>query len=189
LEKFVLKHPELQHEFTLLKQTRLEREVVEFTGKEVLYKTEKERRIIPIMWMRVSVAAAVIGIVAFTWIFNNQSGTTDKQGIATVFEKPAEKSTENKIPETTVTPQPADSLEGKTGEKEEAELAQVAVRDVQQAKTLTATKNKEVAAATVKKSGVVKEISNTANASALVVNQQPKEIFEVESGTKPNARY
>jgi hypothetical protein len=187
VEKFVLKHPQLQNEFTLLKQTRLEPEVVEFTGKEVLYKTEKERRLIPIMWMRVSVAAAVIGLVAFTWIFSHQSGTTYKQGTETASANQATKSTENKISGTTVTPQPADSLEVKTGEKEEAELAKGAVRDVQQAKTITSTKNNEVAAATVKKSGGVKEISNTANTLALAAGQQPKEIFEVESGTKPGA--
>jgi hypothetical protein len=68
VEKFVLKHPELQRELALLQQTRLQPEAIEFTGKEVLYRTEtKERRIIP--WIRISVAAAIAGIAIALWMF------------------------------------------------------------------------------------------------------------------------
>ncbi|MCW3106551.1 MAG: hypothetical protein JWQ09_1057 [Segetibacter sp.] len=76
VEKFVLKHPELQNEYTLLEQARLEPESILFAGKEKLYrKEEKERRVIFINWMRISAAAAIMGIATITWFFsqnNNQ---------------------------------------------------------------------------------------------------------------------
>jgi hypothetical protein len=76
VEKFVLKHPELQDEFTLLKQTKLEPEVVGFTAKHTLYRTEKkERRVIPIIWMRVSVAAAVVVLAVSMWLLNGNKAT------------------------------------------------------------------------------------------------------------------
>jgi hypothetical protein len=80
VEKFVLKHPELQDEFTVLKQTKLEPEVIEFTAKDTLYRTEKkERRIIPITWMRVSVAAALVVLAVSMWLLNgNKASDADR---------------------------------------------------------------------------------------------------------------
>jgi hypothetical protein len=76
VEKFVLKHPELQDEFTVLKQTKLEPEVIEFTAKDTLYRTEKkERRIIPITWMRASVAAAVVVLAISMWLLNGNNAS------------------------------------------------------------------------------------------------------------------
>jgi hypothetical protein len=67
VEKFVLQHPELQDEFTTLQATRLPAETIEYKRKEELYRHEKERRIIPVMWMRMSAAAAIIILLAGTW--------------------------------------------------------------------------------------------------------------------------
>ncbi len=66
VEKFVLQHPKLQEEFTLLKQTVLEPEHIVFEDKRSLYKKE-ERRVIPFAWMRLAVAAAVIGFAVLVW--------------------------------------------------------------------------------------------------------------------------
>jgi hypothetical protein len=90
VEKFVLQHPKLQDEFTLLHQTKLEGEVVEFKGKETLYRTEKkERRVIAMSFTRFAVAASVIGLIATLWIVypDNKSGvetfaSTEKPAIS-----------------------------------------------------------------------------------------------------------
>jgi len=77
VEKFILKHPKVQEEYTLLQQTKLEPAVIEFHGKETLYRTEKkERRIIPIQWMRISAAAAVVGLIATVWFL--KAGNTPR---------------------------------------------------------------------------------------------------------------
>lgn len=76
LEQFVLKHPALQQEFTLLEQTRLEPQLIKYAGKENLYRSErKERRIVPIAWLRMSAAAAILGIVALGWFYTNKQGS------------------------------------------------------------------------------------------------------------------
>jgi hypothetical protein len=70
VEKFVLKHPELQNEFTLLFQAKLEPETIKFAGKENLFrKEEKERRVLFPNWMKMSAAAATIGLAVMTWFF------------------------------------------------------------------------------------------------------------------------
>ncbi len=80
VEKFVLQHPALQAEFTLLKLAKLEPEPVVFRDKEVLYKKEK-RRIVPLFWMRMSVAAALLGIIATTWLLI-RNGAVEIQPVA-----------------------------------------------------------------------------------------------------------
>jgi hypothetical protein len=66
VEKFVLQHPKLQDEFTLLKQTVLTQEKVVFHDKKSLYKKE-ERRVVYFNWTRIAVAAALIGATALVW--------------------------------------------------------------------------------------------------------------------------
>lgn len=80
VEKFVLQHPQLQDEFTTLQQTKLEPENIAFIGREQLLKKEKERRILPVSFMKMSIAAAVIGLIAFTWMYI--SGNNSDNGIA-----------------------------------------------------------------------------------------------------------
>lgn len=77
VEKFVLQHPQLQDEFTLLKQTVLEPEVVVFEDKESLLKKE-DRRVIP-MFLRFAAAAAFIGIAVFVWWMQDNKTTTTPQ--------------------------------------------------------------------------------------------------------------
>lgn len=67
VEKFVLQHPQLQQEFTLLMQTVLQPEIVVFTNKETLYRKEEKRRVVPIYLLRIAVAAAFIGVALFVW--------------------------------------------------------------------------------------------------------------------------
>ncbi|MDB5193086.1 MAG: hypothetical protein JWQ96_2649 [Segetibacter sp.] len=81
VERFVLKNPQLQDEFTLLKQTRLPLEVIECSFKESLYKEEKVRRIIPLYFARIAVAAAFIGLAIGLWVFLPGTTTTGKSGV------------------------------------------------------------------------------------------------------------
>ncbi len=85
VETFVLKNPELQDEFTLLKQTILPKEAIIFTSKEILYRKEEKRRPVVIGMRWASLAAAImIGIVALVWVMNsgNKSNGTDPNSFA-----------------------------------------------------------------------------------------------------------
>jgi hypothetical protein len=126
VEKFVLKHPELQDEFTVLKQTKLEPEVIEFAAKETLYRTEKkERRVIPITWMRMSVAAAVVVLAVSMWLLNgNKTSDADRlaSNIKTSTPKPVTTTNSNNA---TVTKEAVASLSGK--KEPEVASSQIAI--------------------------------------------------------------
>lgn len=72
LEKFVLQHPQLQQEFTLLQSTILPKELVAFDDKATLYKTGKKERRTPIAFMRIGVAASMLGVAASVWMLSQQ---------------------------------------------------------------------------------------------------------------------
>jgi hypothetical protein len=76
VEKFILQHPQLQSQFTLLQQTKLEPELIAFRDKKELYRSDKTRTI-PIAWIRVSVAAAILGLAVAVWIFRQDNVTQD----------------------------------------------------------------------------------------------------------------
>ena len=84
VELFVLQHPELQAEFMLLKQTKLNPEPIVFANKELLYqKEEKEKPVIYMQWRRIAVAAALIGLVFSIWmIVPNTLSNQTKQALA-----------------------------------------------------------------------------------------------------------
>lgn len=64
VETFVLQHPELQNDFTLLKQTKLKPNTIVCPNKDLLYKKEKERRVVYMNWYKMAAAAIVIGLMA-----------------------------------------------------------------------------------------------------------------------------
>lgn len=113
VENFVLKHPQLQHEFTLLQQAKLEPEKIVFTGKKTLYRhKKKERRIIPALWMRMSAAAAIIGIIMTILVLNNKNDINNNK---TVFNnsdkalKTASQKIDKPLAQKPVTQKPVDS--------------------------------------------------------------------------------
>jgi anti-sigma factor RsiW len=61
VEKYVLQHPHLQDEFTLIKQTVLAPETVSYGNKAALYRKEKRRAIYMQPW-RLAAAAIFIGV-------------------------------------------------------------------------------------------------------------------------------
>jgi hypothetical protein len=81
VESFASQNPSLQEELNILLQTKSTPDPqIIFEGKEILYKVEKDDKVIPVMWWRVAAAAAVLLLVGF-FIFNNKtnnSGTVAK---------------------------------------------------------------------------------------------------------------
>ena len=101
VEKFVLQHPELQDEFTLLKQTVLSQERMIFSHKKSLYRRE-ERRVIPFAWMRVAAAAALLGAAVLIWRMKSGINDDNTQPFVTVQPdkqtvKPSQDQQQNKI--------------------------------------------------------------------------------------------
>ena len=67
VEKYVLQHPRLQDEFTLIKQTVLAPETVSYGNKAGLYRKEKRRAIYIKTW-RLAAAAIFIGVCVTGWL-------------------------------------------------------------------------------------------------------------------------
>lgn len=80
VETFVLQHPAVQDQFTLLKQTRLVPEPIYFPGKELLYrKEEKKKPVLYMGWQRIAVAAAFIGLAILVWpLFSGEKSATEQ---------------------------------------------------------------------------------------------------------------
>jgi hypothetical protein len=119
LETFVLQHPQLQDEFTLLKQTVLPEEILVFANKEILYRKEEKRRpvIISFNYRWASLAAAVmIGVVALVWIFNtgNSASTTNERNPTAVKTIEPKINTSNGTDQT----QPAQTLHSSTNNEQ-----------------------------------------------------------------------
>lgn len=85
VETFVQQHPEQQAQLALLQQTVLTPEPVVFANKKILYRKEKERRVIPLAWTRLAVAAALLGVTATAgwWFMNREEKSTDAIAVVT----------------------------------------------------------------------------------------------------------
>ena len=80
VEKFVNDNADLQKEFSLLRQTVLAPVYTEFDHKELLFRKEEKRRVIPVYWTRI--AAAVTVLVLGTWLITTQLSGKLRNGIA-----------------------------------------------------------------------------------------------------------
>lgn len=96
VENFVVKNPHLQSEFTLLQQTRLQPEVIAFAAKEKLYRKEKGIRIMSWAFVRMSVAAAIIGIVYISFFIINKNESAPNRIAITASSKPEKTTFKNK---------------------------------------------------------------------------------------------
>src|SRR5712672_589648 len=70
VEKFVTENADLQKEFSLLRQTVLLPAQTVFDQKELLFRKEEKRRVIPIYWTRIAAAVAVL--VLGGWLLTSQ---------------------------------------------------------------------------------------------------------------------
>lgn len=66
VETFVLQHPQIQEDFILLKQTKIEPETIIFSDKKLLYR-KNERPFIYFSFSRIAMAAAFIGFLFLIW--------------------------------------------------------------------------------------------------------------------------
>jgi hypothetical protein len=76
VEKFAATHPNVQQEFELFKQSKLQPEEIVFPNKEVLYRREKVT-VISMQWWRVAVAAVLViagGITLYSVLHRNNAG-------------------------------------------------------------------------------------------------------------------
>ena len=167
VEKFVLQHPALQQEFTLLQKTKLTAEPIPYKNKEALYR--KERRDVPILWMRMSVAAAFLSVIALSWFVINRSSNNVESSLSAFakqlkeispivpknIEKAVSKSTEVSLPNKTI-PNSIESRKETINEtKQPKEIKQLAKTDLQK------TKEK------------VKELENNLVVNQIVENKNP----------------
>ena len=77
VELFVNNNPSLKEELNILLQTKSVADTqIIFEGKEILYKKEKDDKVIPVMWWRIAAAAAVLLLLAF-FIINSRTKPAD----------------------------------------------------------------------------------------------------------------
>ena len=80
VEKFVAENADLQKEFSLLRQTILVPAPIVFDQKELLFRKEDKRRVIPIYWTRIAAAVAVL--VIGSWLMTTQLARKQGGGTA-----------------------------------------------------------------------------------------------------------
>ena len=113
VETFVLQHPELQEHFTMLKQSKLEPAQIIFTAKKSLYRSDKERRIVPLFWTRISVAAAIIAGVVMAWNLSQNKHSNNLENQVAQHSKTIKKTVEKINVQPVVTNQTFDTLQVK----------------------------------------------------------------------------
>ena len=92
VETFVLQHPELQNDFTLLQQTKLDIETITCPNKEALYKEEKNRKVVYMRWFKMVAAAMVIGLIAMVYFVIPTNKNSNDIHIATSIITPKKQS-------------------------------------------------------------------------------------------------
>src|SRR5579863_5309010 len=82
VEKFVSDNTDLQKEFSLLSQTVLIPAETKFDQKELLFRKEEKRRVIPIYWTRIAAAAAAVVLLLGGWLMTMQLKRQQEGAIA-----------------------------------------------------------------------------------------------------------
>src|SRR5712672_1098550 len=80
VEKFLGENADLQKEFLLLQQTILTPAETIFEQKELLFRKEEKRRVVPLYWLRMAAAVAVL--VLGGWLISIQVYKVEKGGLA-----------------------------------------------------------------------------------------------------------
>jgi hypothetical protein len=114
VEKFVTENTDLQKEFSLLRQTILVPAQTVFDQKELLFRKEDKRRVIPIYWTRIAAAVAVLGLGG--WLMTTQlvrkqggeiAGSDSKKNIVATRKNSADQKTKEANSNTAETPDAA----------------------------------------------------------------------------------
>ncbi len=150
VETFVLQHPQLQDDFTLLKQTKLEPVEIICPDKASLYKTEERKPVVYMRWMRVAVAAAIIGIGVSVWVFNSPDVNTTTTATAAI---------EQPVQQKNIINQPLAAQEDQLVKQDE--VLQQPNNRIVAADKLNKQKNNQVVAANASVNNMIKnEVSN-----------------------------
>lgn len=86
VEDFVKENPDLEHELSLLKDTIIipDNRII-FEDREILFKQEKPKKLIPPVWYRVAAAAVILLTFAiFGWLYISEKQTISPQAVASV---------------------------------------------------------------------------------------------------------
>jgi len=194
VEHFVLTHPPLQTAFEQLLKSRLIPDAMVFSHKDTLYK-KHQRKVYPIYWTRLAVAASLIGVAAFLYIVV-PAGNTSRQSIAgntTIStirpaNTPTGKATTT-LPQikTTSAPDNADTQTGKKDLPKQVENVQYAANNqrpapLQKLRTLPRLTNNTVAIAVSDNSGP--QFANNV-AQPIAEERLPNTITAAQPTTRP----
>ena len=164
VESFVLKNPQLQSEFTLLQQTRLQPEVISYTGKEKLYRKERKGiRIRPLSFVRMAAAAAIVGVVYLSFVVMNKKENSADDMVITATNKPAKpasggNSKDNNILEKPVRDKTVASLTNRKENRNSANYSRLNTRKQKKVNVLKLKEKVEATAVNVKRLKSVKQI-------------------------------
>ena len=104
VEKFIDQYPELQKELILLQKAHLEPDnSIVFEGKSVLYKKE-DRRIVPLPWLRIASAAAVVLLIAGLMILKYSNPHPQPSVAVNKINNDTKSSEKNNLPVTSLSP-------------------------------------------------------------------------------------
>lgn len=165
VETFVLQHPTLQNDFTLLKETKLPIETIICPNKELLYKKE-ERRPVVFMWAkRLAIAAAILLFTITAWLLIGSNKKVDGGSSVAVTDK---KITDKKI-EIPVTNPAVNPLS--TGTKETNTDEEKSLQNNQQSLAVSIEKNQPAE----KNSNTKKAVEPINNTTTTIVKFDKKE--------------
>lgn len=140
IESLLRRHPVIARELTELQETVSHPDpTITFAEKDQLYRTEKERRIVLLPWLRAGIAAVVLAGVALAWLlYTGQQPEKPATGIAQKITPPltpaiSPAAAHNIIPP--VTPEPVTALqyqEGRPKTKQDRPAKQIFQKHEQQ---------------------------------------------------------
>ena len=146
IEAALLQQPLVERELAILRQTVVQPDLaVVFPGKDALYRTEKDRRIIPLPWLRAGIAAAVAGAIALLLLLPARQPAA-RPDVAVVKPSDSPAIDHKIIP--TVTPAPIaalHSMEGQPGAHKDQPVKQLIQRRETQQPQDVAGNNNDVA--------------------------------------------
>lgn len=147
VEDFIAQNPDTAKELLQFERTKLQPETILFADKASLYRSEKERRVVPMRWWRIAVAAVlVIGLGIATYsVLDKKSTTTTDDGMAGTQPAKSEQVNQGTRQQETITPDAAQlasdqslkndpAVPGNESSTRETNIASKQVSD-QQAKT------------------------------------------------------
>lgn len=99
VEEFIRMNPVYQQEFALFQQAHVSPDAtIEFENKEILFKKEKERRVIYVTWSRVAVAAVLLLLIGYGVVSRFSATGTIVQPPAVAKANPNESGKKNSQP-------------------------------------------------------------------------------------------